>query len=265
MRSVVVVLLTIPLALMGAVFGLWLIGQTINLMTLGGLSLAVGILVDEATVVIENIHTQMGKQSSIARAVLIGTGETLGPCLLAMLCILAVFMPAFLMEGAVRGLFIPLAISVGFAMIFAFIISMTFVPVLSVWLLKHSHADTHGKLLDEHHPAKWFLQHIMGIKSAAGAIIDTFLHRPIRTIIRQLPGGRHGSMDRFTFERLQGRYATTLRWLLNYRYSLIPIYLVSSGLVLGLVGTQVGREIAPTVDSGQFQLRVCARRAPGFA
>jgi multidrug efflux pump subunit AcrB len=89
-RSVVVVVLTIPLALMGAVFGLWMAGQTINLMTLGGLSLAVGILVDEATVVIENIHTQMGKRASIAWAVLVGTAETLVPNLLAMLCILAV-------------------------------------------------------------------------------------------------------------------------------------------------------------------------------
>ena len=88
-------------------FGLWIVGQTINLMTLGGLSLAVGILVDEATVVIENIHTQMGKNSSIARAVLIGTAETLAPNLLAMLCILAVFLPSFIMEGAARGLFVP--------------------------------------------------------------------------------------------------------------------------------------------------------------
>src|ERR1700690_1147647 len=127
-RSVVVVLLTIPLALMGAVFGLWATGQTINLMTLGGLSLAVGILVDEATVVIENIHTQMGKRSSTARAILIGTGETIAPNMLAALCILAVFLPSFLMEGAARGLFVPLAIAVGFAMVTAFVLSVTFVP-----------------------------------------------------------------------------------------------------------------------------------------
>jgi multidrug efflux pump subunit AcrB len=257
-RSVVVVLLTIPLALMGAVFGLWMVGQTINLMTLGGLSLAVGILVDEATVVIENIHTQMGKNSSIARAVLIGTSETAAPNLLAMLCILAVFMPAFMMEGAARGLFIPLAIAVGLAMIFAFILSMTFVPVLSIWLLKHSHAEPHGKIEPAHHPATWFFGHTFGGR-ATGAVVDAFLHQPIRWVLRHIPAGHHGMWDRFSFARIQGRYALTLIWLLGYRRILIPAYLIVSATVLTLVGSQVGREIAPTVDSGQFQLRI---RAP---
>src|SRR5580692_7858890 len=156
-RSVVVVVLTIPLALMGAVFGLWMIGQTINLMTLGGLSLAVGILVDEATVVIENIHTQMGRRKSVARAIQVGTAETTVPNLLAMLCILAVFLPSFLMEGAARGLFVPLAFAVGFAMIFAFILSITFVPVLSVWLLRHEHADHVGRVRTRFHPIHWVL------------------------------------------------------------------------------------------------------------
>src|SRR5271156_2713247 len=143
-RSVVVVVLTIPLSLMGALIGLYITGQSINLMTLGGMSLAVGILVDEGTVVIENIHTQMAKRPSLARAVLVGTAETIVPILLAMLCILAVFLPSFLMEGAARSLFVPLAISVGFAMITAFILSVTFVPVLSIWILKthaHGHED----------------------------------------------------------------------------------------------------------------------------
>ena len=147
-RSVIVVVFTIPLALMGALFGLWLCGQTINLMTLGGLSLAVGILVDEATVVIENIHTQMGKHKSIASAVLIGTAETTVPDMLAMLCILAVFLPSFKMEGTARGLFVPLALSVGFAMVMAFVLSVTLVPVLSIWLLRHGqvHADHRGRI-----------------------------------------------------------------------------------------------------------------------
>src|SRR5271163_2131298 len=140
-RSVVVVVLTIPLSLMGSLIGLFITGQSINLMTLGGMSLAVGILVDMGTVVIENIHTQMAKQPSLARAVYNGTAETTVPILLAMLCILAVFLPAFLMEGAAGALFVPLAISVGFAMITAFILSITFVPVLSIWILK---AHTHG-------------------------------------------------------------------------------------------------------------------------
>jgi multidrug efflux pump subunit AcrB len=257
-RSVVVVLLTIPLALMGAVLGLWAVGQTINLMTLGGLSLAVGILVDEATVVIENIHTQMGKNSSIARAVLIGTTETAAPNFLAMLCILAVFLPAFMMEGAARGLFIPLAIAVGLAMIFAFVLSMTFVPVLSIWLLRHAHAEPSGKLAPAHHPAEWLMVRLFKSRRI-GRAIDDFLHQPVRALLRRVPWGHHGGADRFSFARIKGRYTLALTRLLSYRRTLIPAYLLVCVAVLVAVGSQVGREIAPTVDSGQFQLRI---RAP---
>jgi len=136
-RSVIVVVLNIPIALMMAVLALWICGQTINLMTLGGLALAVGILVDEATVEVENIHTQMHRTTSIALAVRAGNRETAVPRLLAMLCILAVFVPSFFMEGATRELFVPLSMAVGFAMISSYFLSSTFVPVLSVWLLNH--------------------------------------------------------------------------------------------------------------------------------
>jgi multidrug efflux pump subunit AcrB len=135
-RSAIVVVLNIPLALAAAYIALWLTGQTVNLMTLGGLALAVGILVDEATVEIENIHTQMRRTGSIARAVRVGNALTAGPRLLAMLCILAVFVPTFFMQGAAQALFAPLAMAVGFAMIASYILSSTFVPVLSVWLLR---------------------------------------------------------------------------------------------------------------------------------
>jgi multidrug efflux pump subunit AcrB len=136
-RSALVVVMNIPLAIMAAVVGLWLTGQTVNLMTLGGLALAVGILVDEATVEIENIHTQFEHTPSIARAVRLGNQQTAIPRLLAMLCILAVFVPAFFMQGASRALFAPLSLAVGFAMIASYILSSTFVPVVSVWLLRH--------------------------------------------------------------------------------------------------------------------------------
>jgi multidrug efflux pump subunit AcrB len=142
-RTVLVVVLNIPLALIGGVVALALTGQTINLMTLGGLSLAVGILVDEATVEIENIHTQMAGAESIAVAVRRGNAETAVPRLLAMLCILAVFLPSFFMQGAAQGLFVPLALAVGFAMVTSYILSSTFVPVLAVWLLKHR-PSAHG-------------------------------------------------------------------------------------------------------------------------
>ena len=133
------VVITIPLALMASLVALWLARQTINIMTLGGLALAVGILVDEAVVVVENIHARMQTASSVAQAVWQGTMETAVPCLLAMMCILAVFLPALFMQGAVRALFIPLALAVGFAMVASYVLSTTFVPVLATWILRPVH------------------------------------------------------------------------------------------------------------------------------
>ena len=136
LRSAGIVVANIPLALLGAAIGLWLTGQTINLMTLGGLALAVGILVDESTLTIENIHAHMERGTGLAHAALRATEETLLPTFLNMICILAVFIPSFFMEGAARALFIPLSLAVGFAMVFAYFLSTTFVPVMSVWILK---------------------------------------------------------------------------------------------------------------------------------
>lgn len=140
-RSVIVVVLNIPFALAGALVALWLTGQTINLMTLGGLSLAIGILVDEATVEMENIHHKMETTSSIALAVRQGNMDTAVPRLLAMLCILAVFVPSFFMQGAARALFAPLSLSVGFAMISSYALSSTFVPVAASWLLRRESSE----------------------------------------------------------------------------------------------------------------------------
>jgi multidrug efflux pump subunit AcrB len=148
-RSVIVVVLNIPFALLGSVVALWLTGQTMNLMTLGGLALAVGILVDEATVEVENIHTQYEHTPNIARAVRRGNAQTAVPRLLAMLCVLAVFIPSFFMQGAAKALFVPLSLAVGFAMIASYILSSTFVPVVSSWLLRHSHQDAHRS-------SRWF-------------------------------------------------------------------------------------------------------------
>jgi multidrug efflux pump subunit AcrB len=212
-RSVVVVVLNIPLALLGSVVALSLTGQTINLMTLGGLALSVGILVDEATVEVENIHTQMGKTSSIARAVRLGNAETAVPRLLAMLCILAVFIPSFFMEGAARALFVPLALAVGFAMVTSYLLSSTFVPVLSVWLLRH------------YHPA-------------------------------------HGAAGRFSFTRARDAYARLMQGFLRLRWFLVVGYIAGASLLVvwWLLGHRgLGTEIFPTVDAGQFVLRV---RAP---
>lgn len=135
-RSALIVVLNIPFALFAAVFALWLTGQTVNIMTLGGLALAVGILVDEATVAIENIHSQLGRGSSLARAVLDGSVETTVPRLLAMMCVLAVFIPSFFMVGTARAMFVPLSLAVGFSMIASYILSSTFVPVMTIRLFR---------------------------------------------------------------------------------------------------------------------------------
>jgi multidrug efflux pump subunit AcrB len=207
-RSVIVVVLNIPLALLGSIIALWLCGQSINLMTLGGLALAVGILVDEATVEVENIHTQMSLTDNIARAVRLGNAETAVPRLLAMLCILAVFLPAFLMQGNAQPLFVPLSLAVAFAMVTSYFLSSTFVPVMSVWLLQHYHA----------------------------------------------PATDHG-----LFARLQAKYSDAVTALLRRRWLLIGGYAVVAAGVIWLAGSQLGMEIFPTVDAGQFQLRL---RAP---
>ncbi len=144
-RSVIVVVLNIPFALCGALVGLWLTGQTINIMTLGGLALAIGILVDESTVEVENIHHQMVRTRSVARSVRRGNDQTAVPRLLAMLCILAVFIPSLFMQGAGRALFVPLSLAVGFAMVTSYLLSSTFVPVLSTWLLRHRERTDRGR------------------------------------------------------------------------------------------------------------------------
>ena len=140
-RSAFVVVVTIPLSLLVAAVGLWGSGQTINIMTLGGLALAVGVLVDEATVTIENIHTHLARGEGVAQAALTGTEETAGPTLLAMLSILAVFIPSFFMVGAGRALFVPISLAVGFSMLASYVLSNSLVPVLSVWLLRHHHRE----------------------------------------------------------------------------------------------------------------------------
>ncbi len=133
-RSAFIVVLNIPLSLCGAVVALWLAGQTINLMTLGGLALAVGILVDEATVSMENIHTHLRRGRGVAVAARDATIETAVPRFLAMLAVIAVFIPAFFMVGAAKALFVPMALAVGFSMITSYLLSSSLVPVLSIWL-----------------------------------------------------------------------------------------------------------------------------------
>jgi multidrug efflux pump subunit AcrB len=147
-RSALIVVMNIPFALLFAVILLWATGQTINIMTLGGLALAVGVLVDEATVSIENIHSLRRPGTSLARAVFEASKQTALARLLSMLCILAVFVPSFFMAGVARQLFVPLSLAVGFAMIASYFLSSSLVPVFSTWLLKEAHGEKKPGLFD---------------------------------------------------------------------------------------------------------------------
>jgi multidrug efflux pump subunit AcrB len=211
-RSVIVVVLNIPLALLGSMFALWVTGYTINIMTLGGMALAIGILVDVATVSIENIHVQMTRTKSLARAVERGSHETAVPRLLALVCVLSVFIPAFIMAEPIRSLFVPLALAVGFAMASSYILSSTFVPVVCVWLVKH-----HG-----HHA-------------------------------EESPKG--------LFERAQAVFGGWVQRLVTLRWVVVPAYVLASVLIVIAVGSQLGTELFPQVDSGEFVIRF--RAPPG--
>ena len=201
----------IPLALLGSLVGLWVTGNTINIMSLGGMALAIGILVDEATVTIENTHVQMEHAPNVAAAVLHASNATAVPRLLALLCILSVFIPAFIMDDPLRSLFMPLTLAVGFAMISSYLLSSTFVPIMCVTLLKHH--------------------------------------------------GGHGEKKPGLFDRMLKVYGTAVGWFVRLRWLTVPIYLVACGLVLGVLGLQVGTELFPQIDSGEFVLRF--RPPPG--
>ncbi len=213
-RSVIVVVSNIPLALLGSLFGLWATGNTINIMSLGGMALAIGILVDEATVTIENVHVQMNHTPHVATSVLHASNATAVPRLLALMCILSVFIPAFIMEDPLRSLFMPLTLGVGFAMISSYILSSTFVPIMCVALLKHHGGHGHGEQQKE-------------------GLFDKFL-------------------------KVYGR---AVHWFVHLRWLTVPIYIAACGLVLWILGMQVGTELFPQIDSGQFVLRF--RPPPG--
>ena len=164
LRSTLIVVTTIPCVLLGACVSLYLTGQTINLQTLAGLSLAIGILVDEATVDIENIHSHLAIGQPITRATLNAGIETRVPRLLAMMSIIAVFVPSFFMTGVVRALFVPLSLAVGFCMIWSFVMSSSLVPVMSVYLIRKQKEDDgkgpFGKLKKGH---GWLVNKLMAL------------------------------------------------------------------------------------------------------
>ena len=226
-RSVIIVVITIPISVLSAVILLNLFGQTINIMTLSGLALAVGILVDQATVSIENIHQHLEMQKPKAQAIWDACKEIAFPEFLILLSILAVFAPALVMQGIPKSMFLPLSLSVGFAMISSFLLSQTFVPVLSSWLLK-DHQKQDATLALDHEEVKEMV-------SEGGEF-------------RHLKG----------FDKFKHRYLLVLNDLIRKPEVYTAAYLAGAIVLIAIAFMSIGTDILPHANSRQFQLRIRA-------
>jgi multidrug efflux pump subunit AcrB len=228
-RSTIIVCISIPLSILTSLIILNLTGETINVMTLGGLALAVGILVDDATVGIENTHRNMAMKKPLVRAVLDGAEQIAAPAFVSTLCICVVFVPVLLLTGAARFLFTPLAMAVVFAMLASYVLSRTLVPNMIHFMLR---PEMKLYILGEHG------------ETAGGKGLFWRLHYAFNGL----------------FERLRDFYTSLLDWSLDHRKAVLGGFLVFAGGSLGLVHF-IGSDFFPTVDSGQ--LRLHARTAPG--
>ncbi len=218
-RSTLVVAASIPLSILCSIIVLGALGQTLNIMTLGGLALAVGILVDDATVEIENIHRNLATGKPMVRAILDGAQQIAVPAFVSTLCICIVFVPVFFLSGVARFLFQPLAMAVIFAMLASYFLSRTVVPTMVKFLLK-AHAP------DEANATSSFF----------GRIHDRF---------------------NAGFEKLRRRYTGMLGWSLDHRR--VVCFVMLAAVVLGAILTPfLGRDFFPQVDAGQFRLQVRA-------
>ena len=225
-RSTVIIAISIPLAVLSAIVLLSATGQTLNIMTLGGLSLAVGILVDDATVTIENINWHLEQGKGVKQAILDGAAQIVTPAFVSLLCICIVFVPMFFLPGVAGFLFVPLALSVVFAMIASFILSRTLVPTMAMYLLKpHGHGE------DEH---------------AAG------------TPQSRNPLVRFQRGFEARFERIRTSYGRLLERALAAGRPFVLAFLAVVGLSFLLVPF-LGQNFFPAVDSGQITMHV---RAP---
>ncbi|MGH9253921.1 MAG: efflux RND transporter permease subunit [Vicinamibacterales bacterium] len=183
-RSALIVVTTIPFSLLAALVCLWAAGQTVNIMTLGGLALSVGLLVDQAVVFVESLHTHLTQGLSPSRAVLGAARMTAGPLLMARLAILAVFLPSFFMQGVGGQLFVPLTLAVGFAMISSYFIAATLVPILSAWFVPRG-KDSEGRLME-------WVQHVHrralgGLLHARFFVIGVYLVATLGFLVWALP------------------------------------------------------------------------------
>jgi CzcA family heavy metal efflux pump len=224
-RSTVIVAVSIPLSILVSIIVLRLLGQTLNIMTLGGMALAVGMLVDDSTVEIENIHRNLGQGKEINVAILDGAQQIAVPAFVSTLAICIVFAPVFALSGAAKSLFIPLAMAVVFAMLASYLLSRTLVPTLVKYLLRSEVA---------------MYQRGHGDHPGAGpiwALHDAFNH---------------------LFERFRDRYRAALDWSLSHRGFVVAVFVLVPVASLGLL-TVIGQDFFPDVDAGQFRLHV---RAP---
>ncbi|MFP9113842.1 efflux RND transporter permease subunit [Flavobacterium sp. RHBU_3] len=230
-RAALIVILTIPISVISGVLFLKLFGQTINLMSLSGLALAIGILVDESTVTIENIHQHLDMGKPKALAIWHACKEIALPKLLILLCILAVFAPAFTMAGIPGALFLPLAMAIGFAMVISFLLSQTFVPVMANWIMKgHGHEESHGP-----HEKDYIHK-------------DEFAEREDYDVDGKVKG----------FDRFRLGFMKLIDKLLPKRKFVAILYLlVISGLAVLMLNV-IGQDVFPKVNSSQFQLRMRA-------
>ena len=240
----IIVILTIPTSIISAVLFLNLFGQTINIMTLSGLALAVGILVDESTVTIENIHQHLDMGKPKALAIWDACKEIAFPKLLILFCILSVFAPAFTMGGIPGSLFLPLALAIGFSMIVSYFLAQTFVPVMANWIMKvkhHKRSDGKDMTDDEEFAAAGL--------NASGED-DTWSQKA--SLIE-----KNISKDKMSpFERIRARYLSFISRMMPYRKPIVIIYLVLVCFGAGVLIKSIGHDVLPKVNGGQFLVRM---------
>jgi len=237
-RSSLIVVITIPVSILIGVLLLSLFGQTINIMTLSGLALAIGILVDQATVTIENIHQHLEMGKSKRKAIYDACEEISFPLLLILLCILAVFAPSFMMKGVPKAMFLPLSMSIGLTMIVSYVLAQTLVPIMSNWLIKaerYQHYE-HGKA-----------------HSHAGEDLDMPEEEQVN--MHRQEEVDHPEKNDF-FEKVKSRFINILNRLMPNRKLYITIYLIG---VIGLAAVGfvvIGKDMMPKLNNGQFQVRL---------
>jgi multidrug efflux pump subunit AcrB len=236
-RSSLVVIITIPVAILSAVFFLKLAGQTINMMTLSGLALAIGILVDQATVTIENIHQHLEMGKNKQQAILDACQEISFPLLLILLCILAVFAPAFVMTGVPKAMFLPLSLSIAFAMIVSFVAAQTLVPVIANWLLK-------AEMYQYHHDKP---------HAHAGLALDDIEVAEIDTHNKE--DRKHAEENGF-FQKLKIALHNVLERWMPKRKLIVLLYLLFAFGTAAICFIFIGKDLLPKTNNGQLQLRI---------